>query len=61
MSIDQIEILAKEKGEIFPKKDFSIGCLCYRLGLSIDDIPNECDKKEAEKGFCAQAADFYLD
>lgn len=61
MSLSLLHQLAERREELFPRRDFGRGALAYRLGLSLQDCPPECDLREFERGFEAQAADFYLD
>ncbi len=61
ITLEQFEKLALEKEGYFPQKDYRRGSLAYRLGISIEQRPVECNQKEFEKGYNDQAADFFLD
>lgn len=61
MTLESLQQLAVQRGDLFPRRDFGRGALAYRLALSLEDCPPECDSREFERGYQAQAADFYLD
>ena len=61
MTLQHLQDLAVQRGDVFPRRDYGRGALAYRLGLSPEDCPPDCDSREFERGYRAQAADFYLD
>ena len=61
MTLQQLQDLAAQHGDVFPRRDYGLGALAYRLGVDLLECPPECQEREFERGWHAQAADFYLD